>query len=275
MNPKISPTTMSGLSSTLLIPLWAKAVEHERPDALLKDDEAVRMMQAIDYDFDRFTSARLSQTGCCGRAALIDDETRRFIRLHPDAVVIQLGAGLDARFERLGRPGVTAWYDLDLPEVMAVRERLLPASTNHYLTGSLLDEHWTDTVASHGKPVLLVLEGVLMYFDESEVRRFFDLVARKLPQATIVFDALPPKGVGKSRHHDALKSMENEQRPEFKWGPPDLHIIERWQPGLKVAAVHQLSDTCGKRYPFWLRLILRTGWGRRNADQRIVRVEPS
>lgn len=275
MNAKISPRNMSGLSSTLLITLWAKAVEHDRPDALLKDAEAVRMMQAIDYDFDRFSAARLSQAGCCGRAALIDDETRRFIRLHPDAVIIQLGAGLDARFERLNRPAITAWYDLDLPDVMAVRERLLPASANHHLNGSLLDEDWTDTVASHGKPVLLLLEGVLMYFDEREVRRFFDLVARKLPQATVVFDALPPKGVGKSRHHDALRSMENEQRPEFKWGPSDLHIIEQWQPGLKIAAVHQLSDTCGRRYPWWIRLICRTDWGRRNLDQRIVRVEPS
>lgn len=265
---------MSGLSSTLLIPLWAKAVEYDRADALLKDDEAVRMMQAIDYDFTRFASAKMSQAGCCGRAALFDEETRRFIRKCPDAVVVQLGAGLDARFERLGRPAVTAWYDLDLPEAMAVRRQLLPASGNHYVAESMFGEGWMDTVAAHQKPVLLLLEGVLMYFDEGDVRKFFDLVVGKLPGAVIVFDLAPPMMAGKARRHDALRAMDDEQRPEFKWGPADPAVIETWQPGLKVTAIHQLSDTCARRYPLLARLVYRTRWGRNNLDQRIVRVEP-
>ena len=52
--------------------------------------------------------------------------TRHFIAEHPDAVVVQIGAGLDARYERLGKPRSTAWYDLDLPEVIEVRRMLLP-----------------------------------------------------------------------------------------------------------------------------------------------------
>ena len=123
MTDKISPATVSALSETMLIPLWAKAVEQQRPQPLLKDAEAPRMLAMIDYDFDRFKGARMSQPGCCGRAALIDDEVRAFIRQHPDAVVAQIGAGIDARFERLGRPAITAWVDMDLPEVIALRER--------------------------------------------------------------------------------------------------------------------------------------------------------
>ena len=58
-------------------------------------------------------------------ATLIDDEVRAFIRQHPDAVVAQIGAGIDARFERLGRPAITAWVDMDLPEVIALRRGVL------------------------------------------------------------------------------------------------------------------------------------------------------
>ena len=110
-NNKISPSQISVLSETMLIPLWAKAVEYGRPDALLTDAEAARMKEMIDYDFGKFAGVKASQAGCCGRAALIDDEVRRFLESHPDGVVVQLGAGLDARYERLGRPKLTAWYD--------------------------------------------------------------------------------------------------------------------------------------------------------------------
>ena len=145
MSAKISPETVSVLSSTMLIPLWAKAVEQGRAQPLLRDDEAVRMLDKIDYDFGKFAKAKASQVGCCGRAKLLDDMTRHFIAEHPDAVVVQIGAGLDARYERLGKPRITAWYDLDLPEVIEVRRMLLPESDNHYLGASMFDEAWMNT----------------------------------------------------------------------------------------------------------------------------------
>ncbi len=230
------------------------------------------MLAMIDYDFDRFKGARMSQPGCCGRAALIDDEVRAFIRQHPDAVVAQIGAGIDARFERLGRPAITAWVDMDLPEVIALRRRLLPASTNIYLEGSLLDEGWTATLAAYGKPVLLVLEGVLMYFDQAQVQAFFAMLARRLPGATVVFDMLPPFVLKHGKHHDALKRMGGSA-PSFQWALREPRDMEGWQPGLRVQVTGHLSERCGKRYPWLLRMIYRTNWGRQNMDQRIVRVE--
>ena len=190
------------------------------------------MLAMIDYDFERFKGARMSQPGCCGRAALIDDEVLAFIRQHPDAVVAQIGAGIDARFERLGRPAITAWVDMDLPEVIALRRRLLPASTNIYLEGSLLDEGWTATLAAYGKPVLLVLEGVLMYFDQAQVQAFFAMLARRLPGATVVFDMLPPFVLKHGKHHDALKRMGGSA-PSFLWQ------------ALSVAAPDDLPDELG------------------------------
>jgi len=235
MTDKISPATVSALSETMLIPLWAKAVEQQRPQPLLKDAEAPRMLAMIDYDFERFKGASLSQPGCCGRAALIDDEVQAFIRQHPDAVVAQIGAGIDARFERLGRPAITAWVDMDLPEVIALRRRLLPASTNIYLEGSLLDEGWTATLAAYGKPVLLVLEGVLMYFDQAQVQAFFAMLARRLPGVTVVFDMLPPFVLKHGKHHDALKRMGAGDRT------PQRAL---WQ-ALSVAAPDDLPDELG------------------------------
>ena len=107
----------------MLITLWAKATELKERNPLLRDEKAAEIISKIDYDFSKFKKAKFSQAGVCVRASLIDEETRKFIAAHPDAVVIQLGAGLDARYERLGCPKVTHWYDLDLPEVMQLRRQ--------------------------------------------------------------------------------------------------------------------------------------------------------
>lgn len=270
MSEKIS-VDLNALPETALITLWAKGVEYARSDALLRDEQAARLLAQLDYDFAKFDKAVMSQAGCCGRAALIDQEVRRFLDQHPEAVVIQLGCGLDARYERLGRPPVSAWYDLDLPEMIQIRAALLPPAGNHYLAMSLLESEWAATVKAHGKPVLVLLEGVLMYFAEADVRRFFVMLADKLVQAEIVFDSLPPLLLRRAKKHDALRTM-GDRGPEFRWAPKDFQVLESWHNRLRVAGVNGISSVCLPRYPWFARLLYRLRWVRENCDQRIVRV---
>lgn len=265
---------VDGLSETLLIPLWAKAVEYGREDALLHDAEAARMMADIDYDFGKFRNATLSQVGCCVRSRIFDDMARAFIQMHPEGVVVQLGAGLDARYERLQRPTISAWYDLDLPEVIALRQRLLPANGNHYLAESLFAKTWMAEVAAHGKPVLLLLEGVLMYFPLEKVRAWLVEVGKCLPGVHVVFDMVPPVAVGRAKKHDALKKM-GKNVPEFSWTLKDAAELEHWSPGWRLREEKYLSDYAGKRYPWFYRLLCATSWGYRYFNQRIVWIEQS
>lgn len=271
MNEKISCQTFSALSETLLLPLWAKAVEYAHPEPLLRDAAAKRMVDEIDYDFAKFKGAVMSQVGCCTRAALIDGQVREFIGRYPKGVIVQLGAGLDARFERLGQPEITAWYDLDLPEVMALRRRLLPESGNFYLAQSLFDEAWIERVQAHGQPVCVVLEGVLMYFDEVKVKQIFAMLHGAFTQAWVVLDLLPPYAVGKAKQHDGLRHISNQ--PEYLWTlakPADLSL---WYEDLKVRAVLPLSESSGKRFPLLLRCLYQTPWGKNHLDQKVVTVE--
>lgn len=66
MDGKISPDKVGALSETMLITLWAKAVENDRADALLRDEAAVRMMKQIDYDFSTFTGAKSRNPAAAG-----------------------------------------------------------------------------------------------------------------------------------------------------------------------------------------------------------------
>ena len=264
---------LSGVPETMLITLWAKATETNRPDALLRDPKAVEIMNRIDYDFTKFRGGTMSQVGCCIRADLIDREAKKFLKAHPDAVVIQLGAGIDARYDRLGRPAVTHWYDLDLPEAIDLRRRLLPETEhNTYLAMSFLDFRWIDTVRAHGRPVLLILEGVLMYFTEAEVRNFFDAICRDLPDGTtILFDMLAYSLVNNAKHHDVVKKAD--KTVEFKWSVLDTLEMERWNPRIHLVREYYMSDHARGRFPFVFRTLYHIPYFHRRFNQRIVNLE--
>ena len=273
MTGKISPET-SALSTTMLIPLWAKAVEQERPEdeRLLTDAEAPRMLAQIDYDFSKFNNIVMSQVGCCGRAHIFDEEARRFIAAHPDAVVVQLGAGLDARYERLGRPAITAWYDLDLPEAIELRRKLLQESDeNTFLAQSLFDYSWCDKVKATGKPALVIIEGVMMYFEPKEVQSFFNTIAQRLDNAVILFDMLAFALVGNTKKHDSLKKMGKEV--EFKWSMLNTKDMETWNNRLHLAKEYYMSDYDHGRFPFIFRMLYHIPYFYRRFNQRVVKLK--
>jgi len=270
MNDKIE-NKLTDVPETMLITLWAKAEESKRPDALLRDEKAQEIIRKIDYDFSKFGKASFSQSGCCVRASLIDEEIKAFFAEHPDAVAIQLGAGIDARYERLQRPEITHWYDLDLEESIDLRRKLLfESERNTYIASSMFDYGWTDTVKSHGKPVLIIIEGVLMYFEPEQIKAFFDEICRRFDNATVLFDMLAFSLVGHSKQHDSLRKVG--KGVEFRWSVLDTKEMETWNPKLRVEKEYYLSDYDNGRFPFLFRILYHIPWFYRRFNQRVVRL---
>jgi len=81
-------STLTEIPETMLTTLWAKAVESDRPNPLLRDEKAKEIIGPIDYDFSKFKKAKFSQLGCCIRAKLIDNEARQFLAQHPDLAFV-------------------------------------------------------------------------------------------------------------------------------------------------------------------------------------------
>lgn len=115
------------VAETLLIPLAMRAREsRRRKKALLHDPLAERLVASIDYDYSKFGRAPMSALGCVIRSSLYDGKVQEFIRSRRNPVVVNVGCGLDTRYQRITDRRGALFYEMDLPEVIAVREKLIP-----------------------------------------------------------------------------------------------------------------------------------------------------
>lgn len=215
---KIRPL-LAEVPATLLVPLWARAEEQKRSDPLVRDPRSAEILRALDFDFSRFSGGWMSQLGCCIRTVILDREVQRFLDAHPGSTVINLGCGLDTRVSRLS--GYACWYDLDLPEVIALRSHFFTETEQrHMIASSVLDSGWMERIMAPG-PVLIIAEGLFMYFSEEEVTSLLDALARYFPKAVLLVEMLAPLLVGRNRMHDVVKNAS------FKWTLSDSRDFSR------------------------------------------------
>ncbi|MGA5503993.1 class I SAM-dependent methyltransferase [Streptomyces umbrinus] len=167
------------VQETLLIPLYGRAVEHRKPEPALRDPTE-EIVASIDYDFSRFDN-QPSLFGSVLRTSLFDCWIADFLAAHPAGTVVEIGTGLNTRYERVDR-GRARWFDLDLPDVIDLRRTFFSdAPRRTMVSGSVTDEAWTDTVSQADGPYFFAAEAVLPYLEESEVRHVVDLIANVSP----------------------------------------------------------------------------------------------
>jgi O-methyltransferase involved in polyketide biosynthesis len=224
------------VAETLLIPLHARAVEARRPDPMVRDNRAVMMMEQIDYDFGRFKLASHDQITMMMRVREFDRLVREFLGRYPAGTVVHIGCGLDTRFERLDN-GQVLWYDLDLPEVIAVRRQLIPESERcQYVGCSVLDKSWLDLVdVEAGQPVLFVAEAVFPYFEEVQVRSLFLILMDRFPGSELVGAQARPRPGNMVQRHPAVGGMVLF-RPART--PPWLDGVDALLPALRERRRH-------------------------------------
>jgi O-methyltransferase involved in polyketide biosynthesis len=171
----------------------------------MKDERAEALVRQMDQESLRKT---LALTEDFGRAVVIlkgrefDRFAQGFLTRHPDAVVVHIGCGLDTRFERLAeRNSPVDWYDLDLPEVIDLRRKLVggEGERHHFLACSVLESAWLDTVGTNEQgPFLFLAEGVFMYFEEAQVKSLVLTLRDHFPGAELVFDAFRRSCAGRT-----------------------------------------------------------------------------
>jgi O-methyltransferase involved in polyketide biosynthesis len=249
---------LSGVAETSLIALYIRAIESQRTDALIKDERAEAVVRQLDQESLRKTLALTEDTG---RVVMIlktrefDRFAQDFLGRHPDAVVVHIGCGLDTRFERVcsEQPdnGRVEWYDLDLPEVIELRRKLIggEGARHHFLAGSVLDNAWLDTVSAHRqRPFLFLAEGVFMYFEGAQVKSLVLTLRDRFPGAELVFDAFSPF----MRWAHNFKVTRTGIGAHLHWALKHGHDLERWSDpstSLRAGGIRLLDERFPFQYP--------------------------
>jgi len=228
--------TLSGVAETLLVTLYIRAMESQRPDALIKDEKAVALVTQMSYDFDRIRQIKMDEDD---KVTLIlrnrefDRYRADFLARHPEAVVVHIGCGLDSRFERVAEGGQVEWYDLDLPEVIELRRKFIgdEGERYHLLGCSVLEDAWLEAVSAHRqRPFLFLAEGVLMYFEEAQVKSLVLMLRDHFPGAELVIDAFSPFIVRANN----LRLSISKFGARYHWGLRRGQEIESWGDGIRL-----------------------------------------
>ncbi len=232
---EITDHNLSGVAETLLLPLYVRAMESQRPDALIKDDKAVQLIMDLNPDSSWIAKMRVDEDDRVGlvlRNREFDRYARDFLARHVQAVVVHVGCGLDSRFERVDN-GTVEWYDLDLPEVIELRRKLIgrESARYHLLGCSVFGSAWLEVVGAHrGRPVLFLAEGVLMYFEESQVKSLFLTLCDHFPGAELVCDAFSPYMIWLSN----LRIARTKMGARYHWRLRRARDVEKWGDGISL-----------------------------------------
>jgi methyltransferase (TIGR00027 family) len=248
---------LAGPAQTMLDMLYAKALDAEADDPILGDEYARELVRQIDYNWDRtkITARNKKAFFAALRTAHFDEWARQFIAAHPESVVLHLGCGLDARRLRLQPgPGVD-WYDVDCPEVIALRERFYPSDGCYRLVAaSVTDPGWLAAIPND-RPVLLLAEGLTMYLEEAAGVALLRRVVQRFPSGELQFDALTRLGIWSSQK---LLPVVRQSGSTLRWSVEGPSDILRAVPGTRlVSSIPYLDPDLLARAPRRYRLTAR------------------
>ena len=228
---------LSGVPETMLQTVYARAKE-SRGRGAIHDAKAEELIEKLDYDFSLADKDTAMYSGVIARTIVLDKLTKSWLASHPGAVVINIACGLDTRCYRMA--GYAHWHNLDLPETMAVREKLLPESgTISQIAMSAMDD-WGGEISELSEqnvPVLIVIEGLTMYLNAKDVQQIFAVISSRFSQATIFVETMNPTIV----RHFKEKSIDASSA-KFTWGIKNGKALAELLPGFRFVEEHSLTE---------------------------------
>jgi O-methyltransferase involved in polyketide biosynthesis len=245
---------------TMLMTLSGRAIQSRWENPILHDPWAEEAMQHIDYDMSKQLTGVASwsiwkdigPTIIATRAATFDQLTTRFLADHPDAIVLQVGCGMDSRAFRVNPPAGVKWFDVDFPDVIDLRRQLFPTRDHYHMIGAPLDDlRWLDEVP-RARPGLMIAEGVLHYVSETDVKALLNAVVTHFPSGQLIFDicnTMIVKQAGKNVGGTGAT---------YRWGLDDPQDIRQLEPKLELIKEFKPSELVAfSRFPLWLRAMFR------------------
>lgn len=224
---------LQGVADTLYLPLAARIYVSERFPEFFYDAKALSLKGHMPYeDIISRSSEYFEMAGAC-RFYNTDGMIRDFIAGHERSNIINLGCGFETSYFRIQPdPGKAVFYEMDLPEVIASRKKVLGDAPNEVLIGGdMFDFRWAEGIDTT-LPTLITVIGVFQYFEEEKVRGFLKQAANTFTDAGIIFDAMTHKAlkfanayVKRTGNKNALMHFGIDNAPAFA-ASVDLPLLE-------------------------------------------------
>ena len=228
------------VQETLVIPLYGRKMCSELFPQLFRDETAIRLMDQIDYDFSTLaqkSQSTVQQFGFLELAMRQNDlawEVRDYLKAHPKAAVVNLGCGLDDTGRSCDN-GCCKLYNLDFPDVIAVRNALLPVGEREEnIPCDLNDYSWFNRIdASEG--AVFFAAGVFYYFLTEQFQTLVQAMAQAFPGGRLVFDAAGKAAV-KMMLKTWIRDAEIKDVGAYFSVSDARRELSPWAPGLQVSS---------------------------------------
>jgi O-methyltransferase involved in polyketide biosynthesis len=210
---------LGAVQETLFIPLAARAREMRRRRPLLQDPKAAEILASVDFDAEKYGRGWGGLVTVV-RTAIFDCWVSDFLAAQPGGTVVEIGTGLNTRFERTDN-GQAHWIDLDLPDTIELRRRFFADSgRRRMVAASVLDQDWLPAVRDNPAPYFFVADGVLAYLEQAP--QVIAGLATGFPGALLAFDTYPQRMLEQQHKQAARKNMD----ARWAWSCDDPHTLE-------------------------------------------------
>jgi O-methyltransferase involved in polyketide biosynthesis len=272
----ISSAELTPIEQTAFLTLYARALDSRWPRPILGDTLADQTVGRIDYNFAGLGVQTSVVCQSALRAKMLDDRVCAFVARHRDAVVVDLGAGLDSGLYRVDPPASVQWYSVDLPGIAALRDQVMPADARgHSIAVSLADTQWPDAIPSD-RPTMVIADGLFAFLSEAVIIDVFRRVTDHFGSGELAFNDYGRIGPV-SRLAIKLAPQKMFKDVGSQWGYPgfkDAHHPQTWNSRLRLTEEASLCHAPEvDLFPTWIRLATRatgaTAAGARKA--RILR----
>lgn len=228
---KIKPE-LNGVAETMLQSFYARAQYSQRKHHKFYDGKAVELVEKIDYDFSKAAGDSTMSSGVIARTLVFDELVKEFIDRNPNCTVVNIACGLDTRVYRMDNGRIT-WYNLDLPEVIALRDQIFQESGRiSTISKSAMDETWPEAVKVREK-MLFIIEGLTMYLSPEEVGKLLYIIRECFDNAYVLMECISPMWVSKQ----GIEKSIQDTGAKFKWGANSFDEL-----GTLAKGFHRVKD---------------------------------
>ncbi len=251
------------VQETLLLPLWARAREADKINPIVRDTHARDIVDRLDYDFSQIEESHMAehQGVWAIRAYNFDNIVREFMVTNSNAVIVNFGAGLETMFRRID-DGSVQWINIELPDVAALRQKLIPDSEREMtIAKSILDFTWIDDISglTKNRPILFMAAGVLCYFEARDVKILFRKLAETYPSSHVLFDSMSwfPAWGANIEVKKCMKNGKADSSTLVKWHLKRASGLRKW-----VNTVQTVEE-----YPMLSKVPARNDFNKKEARQ--------